>query len=141
MAGTYDNEEQRMVDRIKCIAFREARDEGATFINRQWIAQKIHRTTRFVTEWWEKSYDECFADYSKSDPPFIINLISAVIIITKKSRLQSNVQHNQNHKQLLQEQFQQHKHLFTTPITFVILGLPRVIIVFVSKCIKSTNDA
>ncbi|CAF5057158.1 unnamed protein product, partial [Rotaria sp. Silwood1] len=73
--------------------------------------------------------------------PFIINLISAVIIITKKSRLQSNVQHNQNHEQLLKEQFQQHKHLFTTPITFVILGLPRVIIVFVSKYIKSTNDA
>ncbi|CAF5140911.1 unnamed protein product, partial [Rotaria sp. Silwood1] len=66
MAGTYDNEEQGMVDRIKCIAFREARDERTTFINRQWIAQKIHRTTRFVTEWWEKSCDECFADYSKS---------------------------------------------------------------------------
>ncbi|CAF1151546.1 unnamed protein product [Rotaria sordida] len=64
MAGTYDNEQQRMIDRIKCIAFREARDAGATFINRQWIADKIHRTTRFVTDWWEKSYDQCFADYS-----------------------------------------------------------------------------
>lgn len=55
-----------MIDRIKCIAFREARDEGATFINRQWIADKIHRSTRFVTEWWEKSYEECFDDYSES---------------------------------------------------------------------------
>ena len=65
MAGTYDTEQQRLFDRIKCIAFREARDGGATFINRQWIADKIHRSTRFVTEWWERSYDDCFGDYSE----------------------------------------------------------------------------
>jgi hypothetical protein len=53
MAGTYDSEQLRISDRIKCIAFREARDTGATFINRQWIAEKTHRSTRFVTEWWE----------------------------------------------------------------------------------------
>lgn len=34
MAGTYDNEQQRIADRIKCVAFREARDAGATFIVR-----------------------------------------------------------------------------------------------------------
>ena len=61
MAGTYDTEQQRMIDRIKCIAFREAHDAGTIFINRQGIA---HRTTRFVSEWWEKSYSQCFADYS-----------------------------------------------------------------------------
>ena len=64
MAGTYDTEQQRMIDKIKCIAFREAHDAGAIFINRQWIADKIHRTTRFVSEWWEKSYSQYFADYS-----------------------------------------------------------------------------
>jgi hypothetical protein len=63
MAGTYDTEQQSVFDRIRCIAFREARDGGATFINRQWIADKIHRSTRFVTEWWERSYDDCFGDY------------------------------------------------------------------------------
>ncbi|CAF2600198.1 unnamed protein product [Rotaria sp. Silwood2] len=57
-----------MIDRIKSIVFREARDAGATFINRQWIVDKIHRTTRFVSEWWKKSYDQCFADYSNADP-------------------------------------------------------------------------
>ncbi|CAF0742559.1 unnamed protein product [Didymodactylos carnosus] len=50
MAGTYNTEQERIIDRIKCIAFREARDTGAAFINRQWIADKIRRTTRFVTE-------------------------------------------------------------------------------------------
>ena len=63
MAGTYDTEQQRMTDRIKCIAFLEAHDAGAIFINRQWIADKIHRITRFVSERWEKSYSQCFAEY------------------------------------------------------------------------------
>lgn len=80
MAGAYDNEQQRMIDRIKCIAFREARDAGATFINRQWIADKIHRTTRFVTEWWEKSCDQCFADYSNAGPKHKLSQASQDII-------------------------------------------------------------
>ena len=50
MADTYDTEQQKMIDRIKHIAFREAHDADAIFINRQWIADKIHRTTRFVSE-------------------------------------------------------------------------------------------
>ena len=64
MADTFDTEDQRIVDRIKYIAFRQARDAGATFINRQWIPEKVHRSIRFVARWWEKSYDQCFADYS-----------------------------------------------------------------------------
>jgi hypothetical protein len=43
MAGTYDNEEQRIIDRVKCIAFREARDAGAAFITLDWVAEKVHR--------------------------------------------------------------------------------------------------
>ena len=35
MSGTYDTEQQRMIDRIKCTAFREAHDAGAIFINGQ----------------------------------------------------------------------------------------------------------
>ena len=31
MAGTYDSENQRIIDRIMCVAFLEARDAGATF--------------------------------------------------------------------------------------------------------------
>ncbi|CAF4730870.1 unnamed protein product, partial [Rotaria sp. Silwood2] len=47
--------------------------------------------------------------------PFIINLMSATILITKKSRQRSNLQINRNFKDLLKEQIQQHKHLFTAP--------------------------
>ncbi|UJR38882.1 hypothetical protein I4U23_031550 [Adineta vaga] len=64
MAEIYDNEEQRTIDRVKCIAFREARGASAASITRQWVAEKVHRSVRFVSQWLEKSYDECFADYS-----------------------------------------------------------------------------
>ena len=50
MAGAYDTEQQRMIDRIKYITFREARDAAATYINRQWIADRIHRASRFFSE-------------------------------------------------------------------------------------------
>ena len=86
MAGTYDNEQERRIDRIKCIAFREARNDDATFINRQWIADKIHRITRFVTEWWEKSYDECFADYSESDRKLKLSEASRNIILNASGK-------------------------------------------------------
>ena len=63
MAGTYDEEQQRLIDRIKRIAFREAKDAGASFINREWIARKLHRTKRWVSDWWTKSPLDCFVEY------------------------------------------------------------------------------
>ncbi len=50
MADTYDTEEQRVIDRIRCIAFREGRDAGGTFIDRNWIAEKVHRSIRFIKD-------------------------------------------------------------------------------------------
>ena len=73
--------------------------------------------------------------------PFMINLISAIILITKKSRQQSNLHTQRSYKEILREQFRQHKHLLTAPIVLVILALPRLIITFVSKCMKSTGDS
>ncbi len=75
-----------MIDRIKCIAFHEARDEVATFINRQWIEDKIHRSTRFVTEWWEKPYDECFDDYSESSRKLKLSEASRNIILNASGK-------------------------------------------------------
>jgi hypothetical protein len=53
MAGTYDSEQQRMIDRIRCIAFREARHAGATFINRQWVGLEIRRISM-----WQNTFDQ-----------------------------------------------------------------------------------
>jgi hypothetical protein len=72
--------------------------------------------------------------------PFIINMISTIIVITKKSRQQANIHKQRAYKEILIEQLKQNKHLLTAPIVLVILALPRIIITFVSKCMKSTDD-
>ena len=54
MAGCYDTENQRVIDRIMCIAFREARDAGAMFIDRSWIANKLRRSVWWVIDNWNK---------------------------------------------------------------------------------------
>jgi hypothetical protein len=43
--------------------------------------------------------------------PFMINLISAIILITKKSRQQLRIQTHRTYTELLREQFRQYKHL------------------------------
>lgn len=68
MAGLvgYD-EEQRVIDGIRANAYREAMEEGATFINRKWIAQKLHRTERWVTDNWKKGYEQCLRNLAMED--------------------------------------------------------------------------
>jgi hypothetical protein len=73
--------------------------------------------------------------------PFMINLISPVILIIKTSHHQSNVHQERTYKEILHGQFREHRHLLTAPIVLVILALPRLIITFVSKCMNSTGDA
>jgi hypothetical protein len=70
----------------------------------------------------------------------MINLVSAVILIKKKSHQRAAIHPQLNYRNHLDEQFQQHKHLLTAPIVLVMLAFPRFIITFVSKCMKSTND-
>ena len=72
---------------------------------------------------------------------FIINLVSVVILIKMKSRQNAAIHPQLTHRDRLQGQFRQHKHLLTAPIVLVILALPRLIISFVSKCMQSANDS
>ena len=64
MAVFGDSEEIRYVDRIRAIAFREARDAGASFITRSWVAAKIKRSERFVSEHWNKDPYDAAMDVS-----------------------------------------------------------------------------
>ena len=73
--------------------------------------------------------------------PFIINIISSLILITTKSRQQTRIQRNDSYKQILRKQIKQYKHLLIAPIILVILALPRLILVFISKCMGSVDDA
>ena len=68
MAGTYDSEKQRAVDRIMSIAFRQARDAGASFIDRNWIAGKLGRSVRWVTDNWNKRPEDCFTEFGAGRP-------------------------------------------------------------------------
>ncbi len=63
MTETYDTEQQRVIDWIKCIAFREAKDSGATFIDRKWIAKRLERSLNWVTDNWNKSADAGFTHF------------------------------------------------------------------------------
>ncbi|CAF1552552.1 unnamed protein product [Adineta ricciae] len=81
MAGTYDTEGQRIVDINISIALCEAQDAGATFINRDWIAEKSHRSVRFITNRWQKPYGQCFADYSNTNPKVKLSQASREVIL------------------------------------------------------------
>ncbi|CAF0930767.1 unnamed protein product [Adineta steineri] len=72
--------------------------------------------------------------------PFSINLISAVLIIILEARTHSNARKKQTYKQYLRQQFREHKHLIISPCALVIIGVPRLIISFLSGCMKSLRN-
>jgi hypothetical protein len=73
--------------------------------------------------------------------PFLINLISTIILIKNKSHQQSTIHPERTYVEHLYEQYRQHKHLLIAPIVLVLLAFPRLIITFVSKCMQSANDS
>ena len=58
--------------------------------------------------------------------PLMINLISAIILLTKKSP---------------RRRLREHQHLFTAPVFLVILAVPRLIISLLSKCMTSSRES
>ena len=72
--------------------------------------------------------------------PFIINCISALIVILISARTRSNTQKQTSFKGHLRAQLIHHKHLLISPIFLIILALPRLIISFLSGCMKSSRD-
>ena len=72
--------------------------------------------------------------------PFIINFISALLIIIMVARTRSIVHKKQTYKEHLRQQFIEHKHLLITPCVLILLTLPRLIISFASSCMKSTRE-
>ena len=72
--------------------------------------------------------------------PFVINFISGFVIIITATRTRSNANKKQSYKQLLREQFQQHKHLLISAFFLVLLTFPRLIISFLFSCMKSGRN-
>ncbi|CAF1073816.1 unnamed protein product [Adineta ricciae] len=73
--------------------------------------------------------------------PFLINLISAIILLVMKTHHQSNIQKERTFREIFRKNYRQHRHLLLAPVVLVILALPRLIISFTSKCMKSNNDS
>ncbi|CAF0831673.1 unnamed protein product [Adineta ricciae] len=73
--------------------------------------------------------------------PFLINFISSIILITKKSRQQSNLHENQPYSDELRKQLREHRRLLIAPVVLFLLALPRLILSYVSQCMNSARDS
>ena len=71
--------------------------------------------------------------------PFIINIVSALLIIIMGARRRSAIQQRLTMRQHLHAQFQQHKKLLISPCVLVVLATPRLIISFASGCMSSSR--
>nr|AEN94416.1 low density lipoprotein [Adineta vaga] len=69
--------------------------------------------------------------------PFILNLISAFIIIIMTSLQRKKLQRQLTYRHILQEQCREHKHLLIAPIVLVLLAVPRLILSFLPSCMDS----
>ena len=63
-----DTEEGRAHDRIKAIAFKRARDCGAEFITRKWIASELNRSESWVRRNWGKCYADTKTEFKGGAP-------------------------------------------------------------------------
>ncbi|CAF1507793.1 unnamed protein product [Adineta ricciae] len=73
--------------------------------------------------------------------PFLINLISSIVLIITKSYQQLHLHQTRRYKDIVHEQIQEHQHLLIAPIVLFLLALPRLIISYLTKCMNSTNDS
>jgi hypothetical protein len=68
--------------------------------------------------------------------PFSINIISALWIIISLTYNRRGVQPDHTFKQ----QLKQHRHILISPCLLILLSLPRLIISFVSGCMRSVRE-
>ena len=72
--------------------------------------------------------------------PFLINIISSLWIIVSISRNHTNVHPNQTFRQHLKAEIYQHRNILIAPLLLILLVLPRLIISFVSGCMRSARQ-
>jgi len=72
--------------------------------------------------------------------PFLINIISSIMLILKKTHQELKMQRNRTYKEVFRDQIHQHKHLLIAPLVLTLLAVPRLILTYLSKCMESNND-
>ena len=73
--------------------------------------------------------------------PFLINIVSALLIIVMGARRRSAIQQRLTLKQHLRAQLEQHKTLLISPCVLIVLTTPRLIISFASGCMSSSRES
>lgn len=71
--------------------------------------------------------------------PFSINLLSAFLIIITTAQIRVTVK-KKPYREHLKEQFYFHKDLIISPLVLILLVVPRLVISFISGCMKSSRD-
>jgi hypothetical protein len=71
--------------------------------------------------------------------PFILNIISALMIIITTARQRSTAQKQKPYKYQLREQFYTLKHLLISPVILITLASSRLVISFLSGCMKTNR--
>jgi len=73
--------------------------------------------------------------------PFLLNLISSIVLIIKRSRQQQDLHPDQPFRTIVRRQYQEHKQILIAPIILILLALPRLVLVYIRTCMQSENDA
>ena len=121
------------------------------FISCSYIYDPFHR--RLIDDE-EEQRTWCVSKYSSSlqifdwtlnifhySLPFAINCTSAFTIIIIAARIRSNFQKRKKLIEHLREQLYRHKHLLISPCILILLAVPRLIMSFLSGCMKSPRDS
>jgi hypothetical protein len=72
--------------------------------------------------------------------PFSINVLSVLLFIVNRARTRFRAQKQLSYRGHLRQQFKKHKQLLISPCLLVLLASPRLIISFISGCMKSTRE-
>jgi len=72
--------------------------------------------------------------------PFSINVIAILFIIILMARQKLKVSEQETFKEHLWKQFHQHKHRLFSSFILIIIAMPRLIISFISQCMKSAQN-
>ncbi|CAF2123042.1 unnamed protein product [Rotaria magnacalcarata] len=72
--------------------------------------------------------------------PLLANLFSAGYIIFQEALLRAQVVNCLTYNQLLRLQLKEHKQIVISPLVLLVLSLPRVIISFLSECVKASRN-
>jgi hypothetical protein len=73
--------------------------------------------------------------------PFSINSLSMIIVLILTARSRSNVQRRLSFIQHCKLQFKERKHHLLATCALVFLALPRLILLFISGCMKSPRNS